>query len=242
MPKPLIGITLDAEEGGGYAPLPWYALRDNYASAVHLCGGIPVMLPHHPDLVGDYLEKLDGIIFTGGEFDIDPTAYGAESIHETITLKHKRTTFERQLMQMALDRKMPLLGICAGEQLLNVLLGGTLIQHIPDEIKDPLPHEQENPRTEPSHSVTITKNTLLHTLTDTLEMQVNSSHHQAVKDIGNNVIINAIAPDGVIEGIEWPDHPFCLGVEWHPEYLIDPGDRAILVGLVRAAAGFDLKC
>src|SRR5690606_17799736 len=136
----------------------------------------------------------------------------------------------------ALERDMPILGICGGQQLLNVALGGTLIQHIPDEVDGALPHEQGNPRDEPGHAVRIEKGTLLHRVTGMDEMLVNSAHHQAVKDVAPGVVVDALAPDGVVEGIEDPRRRFCLGVQWHPEYAISEGDEAIMAAFVQAAA------
>jgi len=234
--RPIIGITLDMEEGGGYAPLPWYALRQNYAEAIEHQGGIALMLPYQLNAAETYLEIIDGLVVPGGDFDIDPAMFGAKEVHETVTMKPSRTTFEVAMLQGAMDRKMPVLGICAGQQLMNVLLGGTLIQHIPDSVPNCLEHEQPNPRTETSHSIEIPEGTLLHQIVGSTEMQVNSSHHQAVEAVGKGVVIDAIAPDGVIEGIEYPAHPFCLGVEWHPEYEITQGDRDIMAALVKASA------
>jgi putative glutamine amidotransferase len=116
-----------------------------------------------------------------------------------------------------------------------VVLGGTLIQHIPDEIVEPLAHEQPNPRNEPGHVVTIEEGTLLHNIVGIKEMNVNSAHHQAVKAVSDLVIVNARAPDGVIEGIEARSQKFCLGVQWHPEFEIDPGDFRIFAAFIDAA-------
>ena len=121
-----------------------------------------------------------------------------------------------------------------GEQLLNVILGGSLIQHIPDEIENPLDHEQTNPKSEPAHDIFIKENTLLHQIVKKRKIAVNSSHHQAVAAPGNAVVSNAFAPDGVIEGIEVPSKRFCLGVQWHPEYGINKSDQAIFQGFVDA--------
>lgn len=235
MSRPVIGLTLDAEPAGGYSKLPWYALRENYCVAVEQAGGLPILLPHEPDLVEAYLERLDGIVVTGGAFDIDPALFGAESRHATVTTKDRRTAFELDLTRGALAHDLPVFGICGGQQLLNVALGGTLIQHIPDEVAAALAHEQPNPRTEPGHSVRVAPGTLLADIVNAAEIPVNSAHHQAVKTVGAGVVVNATAADGVIEGIEDRRYRFCLGVQWHPEYAISPADPALFRAFIQAA-------
>lgn len=232
--RPLIGVTLDSEQPGGYSKYPWYAIRQNYADAIASAGGLPVALPHDPALATDYLGRIDALVVTGGAFDVDPALYGEGERHATVTLKHARTVAELALMRGAMAREMPILGICGGQQLLAVALGGTLLQHIPDAIPDALPHEQPNPRHEAGHPVAITPGTLLHRIVGTTEMRVNSSHHQAVRTPGPGAVVNALAPDSVIEGIEQPGRRFCLGVQWHPEFLIDAGDRRIFDALIAA--------
>ncbi len=238
--RPVIGVTLDAEQpdptGGGYSKYPWYALRTNYAEALAAAGALPVALPHLPALAADLLDRIDALVVTGGAFDIDPALYGAGERHATVTLKQGRTAAELALLRGALARDMPVLGICGGEQLLAAALGGTLIQHIPDAVPHALPHEQPNPRHEPGHPVALTPGTQLARIVGAAAMQVNSSHHQAVRAAGPVAVVNAVAPDGVIEGIESPRHRFCLGVQWHPEFLIDPGDARIFAALVAACA------
>jgi len=171
---------------------------------------------------------------TGGAFDVDPALYGDADRHATVTLKQGRTAAELALTNGALARNIPVLGICGGEQLLAVALGGTLIQHIPDAIESALEHEQINPRHEAGHSVAIGSGTLLHRIVGAAEMQVNSAHHQAVRDPGPFAVVNAMAPDRVIEGLEDARYRFCLGVQWHPEFFIDPGDRRIFDALIAA--------
>ena len=188
-----------------------------------------------PITTAAYLDLIDALVITGGAFDVDPKLYGEGDTHPTVVLKQRRTRFEWAMTRGALDRDMPVLGICGGQQLLNVVLGGTLIQHIPDTITNPLAHEQPNPRNEPGHEVRIRERTLLHRLTGTTRLAVNSAHHQAVRDPGKGCIASACAGDGVIEAIEHPGYRYCLGVQWHPEFLITDGDRAILAGLVDAA-------
>ena len=232
--RPLIGITLDSEAPGGWSRYPWYALRQNYAAAVAKAGGLPVALPHDPNLATEWLDRLDALIVTGGAFDIDPAMYGEGDRHETVVLKEGRTAAELALLQGALQRNKPILGICGGEQLMAVALGGTLIQHIPDSIPDCVAHEQKTRHDEPGHPVTVAAGSLLARVTGTERMMVNTSHHQAVRDAGPGVLVNAVAPDGVVEGIEDPRYRFCLGVQWHPEFHTDPGDALIFRALVEA--------
>jgi putative glutamine amidotransferase len=234
--RPIIGVTLDSEPPGGYSKFPWYALRQNYMDAIIAAGGLPVALPHDAGLAGGYLDVIDGLVVTGGAFDVDPALYGDTGRHDTVSLKSGRTEAELALTQAALAHDRPVLGICGGQQLLAVVLGGSLIQHIPDTVPEALPHEQPNPRNEPGHPVAITPGTLLHRIVGASSMAVNSSHHQAVRDPGPRAVVNAIAPDTVIEGIEDPAHRFCLGVQWHPEFFIDPGDRRIFDALIAACA------
>jgi putative glutamine amidotransferase len=234
--RPIIGVTLDSEAAGGYSKFPWYALRQNYAEAIIAAGGLPMALPHEPDLAAAYLDRIDALVVTGGNFDVDPALYGDGAQHETVTLKAGRTAAELALTQGAMARGMPVLGICGGEQLLAVALGGTLIQHIPDSVPNALAHEQPNPRDEPGHAVTVVPGTLLHRIVGGTAMRVNSSHHQAVRDPGRDATVNARAPDGVVEGIEDSARRFCLGVQWHPEFHTDPGDALIFRALVEACA------
>jgi putative glutamine amidotransferase len=238
MPRSIIiGLTLDREPPGGYSKFPWYALRENYCTAVTRAGGLPILLPHEPEQAGAYLGLIDGLIVTGGAFDVDPALFGADTRHASVTTKDRRTAFELAITRGCLAADKPVLGICGGQQLLNVALGGTLVQHIPDEIADALAHEQPNPRDEPGHTVRIAPGTLLHRIAGVPEIAVNSAHHQAVKAVGAGIVIDAVAPDGVIEGIEAPGRRFCLGVQWHPEFGITTADDAIFRAFVDATGG-----
>jgi putative glutamine amidotransferase len=232
--RPVIGVTLDSEQSGGYSKYPWYAMRQNYAEAIVAANGLPIALPHDPALAPDYLDLIDALVVTGGAFDIDPALYGAADRHATVTLKEGRTAAEWALTEGALARDLPVLGICGGAQLLAVVLGGLLIQHIPDLIPNALEHEQRNPRHEAGHRVTVMLGTLLHRIVGTSEMRVNSSHHQAVREPGPFAVVNAIADDSVIEGVEDLRYRFCLGVQWHPEFGVDPGDPRIFDALIAA--------
>lgn len=237
MKKPLIGITLDSEPPGGYSKFPWYAARENYSGAVARAGGLPILLPHETELAESYLGAIDGLIVTGGNFDLDPALFGAGERHPSVRTKDRRTAFELAMTCGALERDMPILGICGGQQLLHVALGGTLIQHIPDAVPGALAHEQPNPRNEPGHPVAIKAGSRLREIVGADCLAVNSAHHQAAADEPAGIVVNAVAPDGVIEGIEAPGRRFCVGVQWHPEFAISDGDVKLFAAFVAATEG-----
>lgn len=207
-------------------------------------GAVPLALPHHGELADDYLAICDAIVVTGGAFDVPPALFNEQQSSDQVRLKPARTEFEIALVQGAMRRNMPLLGICGGQQLLAVLTGGTLHQHIPDALPDALEHsttvdtENAGGKKRARHNVAIVADTLLSRCVDTVRYQVNSSHHQAVKTVGAGCRVNAIAPDGVIEGIECDGYDFCLGVQWHPEYQQHAQDTQLLAAFVAAASGY----
>ena len=231
MKKPIIGITLDSEESGQYSKFPWYAIRKNHLSSIEEFGGIPFPLFHSFTSLPDILSMIDGVVITGGNFDIDPALYG-ENNDRSRLLKDTRTNFEIKICEMSLKKNLPILGICGGEQLLNICFGGTLIQDIRKSNKNSLEHEQTNPRNETSHSVKIKKQTKLFEIIKDSEIQVNSAHHQAVKKLGKNLIISGLARDGIVESIESTEHDWCIGVQWHPEFLITKADKLLISSFI----------
>ena len=242
--RPVIGVTLDSEEAGGYADFPWYALRQNYMESLAALGAVPLALPHHADLADEYLALCDGIVVTGGAFDVPPELFNEQQTSDQVRLKPARTRFEQAIVKGAMQRNMPLLGICGGQQLLAVLTGGTLHQHIPDALPDALEHsttvdtENAGGKKRARHPVQIAEGSLLSRCVESTHYEVNSSHHQAVKSVGPGCIVNAYAPDGVIEGIECEGYDFCLGVQWHPEYQQHQQDTQLLKALVSAASRY----
>ena len=234
MSKPIIALTLDYETNKKYSKFPWYAIRENYFTAIEECGGIGIGIPHNTDDANLLLKKADGLLITGGNFDINPNIFGENNIHSSVKLKEQRTKFEMLASEIILNDNKPLLGICGGEQLINVLYQGTLIQHIPDEIENYLEHEQANPRNEAGHSIFIKENTRLHKIISKKTIMVNSAHHQAVKKPGEGLVINAFSEDGVIEGIEDPSMNFCIGVQWHPEFFIQDSDKLLLKAFINS--------
>jgi len=232
MKKPLIGITLDCEEAGNYSKFPWYAIRENYLDSIYKYGGIPFPLFHNSKSISYLAKKLDSLIITGGNFDIHPNFY-SEILEGSRAIKNNRTKFEINIFNCFFKKNKPILGICGGEQLINIACGGNLIQDIKINKKFNINHEQINPRNETSHSITINKNTKLYKIVKKNKINVNSAHHQSVNKLGKNLIKTAEAEDKIIEAIEHTKHPWCIGVQWHPEFLITAYDKLLLSNFVK---------
>jgi len=234
MKKPVIGITLDNEDPGYYSKFPWYAIRKNYLHSIEKFGGIPFPLFHSFPSSNNIISIIDGLIITGGNFDINPQFYGKKKKGSRI-LKNERTDFEIKICKMCLKTNKPILGICGGEQLLNIACGGTLIQDIKEQKADALEHEQLNPRDQTSHSVEISINTLLYNIVKSSEIKVNSAHHQAIDKLGKGLVVSGLSNDGIIESIEHETQDWCIGVQWHPEFLITPADNFLMENFVQSA-------
>lgn len=231
--RPRIGLTLDSEQSRAV-----YELKASYVEAVLAAGGLPILLPHAPAAAAAYLALLDGLVLTGGAFDVPPELYGETRREGCGPSRPERTAFEKDLLDAALAVRLPVLGVCGGMQLMNVVRGGTLHQDLVRDAGIP-GHEQPPPKDVPSHEVAVVPGTILAGLVGEEPLAVNSTHHQAVKDAGHGVLVSARAPDGVVEAIELPDLPFAVGVQWHPEATAprDPRQGAIYRGLVLAALG-----
>ena len=229
--RPRIGVTLDVDDGA-----PRYAITQAYVEAVLAAGAIPVRLPPAERVAAAYLAMLDGLVVTGGAFDVPPELYGEPRRESCGPTRPERTAFEKDLLEAALAARLPVLGVCGGMQLLNVVRGGTLHQDLAADAGI-AGHEHPPPKDVPSHDVAVAPGTLLADLVGAGALRVNSTHHQAVRDPGQGVLVSARAPDGVVEGIELPDVPFAIGVQWHPEAVARHEARhaAIYRGLVQAA-------
>lgn len=237
---PLIGITPDRDAPAGNIE-SHYFVRRNYCQAVIDSGGLPVILPYAPALVDAYLDLLDGLLISGGMFDIAPEAYGqAARYPDQITLKDDRTAFERALLRGALARDLPVLGVCGGMQLIAVEMGAALLQHLPHDVGAAIEHKQSTPCSGDAHHIRIIPGSRLHQVLGVESLRVNSLHHQAVAAATPRLGIGAQADDGVIEAIEVPEQRFCLGVQWHPEYLVNAAERRLFAGLIQAATAAPL--
>ena len=222
--RPLIGITPDlsatARAGGKAEPV--LVLQECYARAIERAGALPLILPivPSPASMRRVVETLDGIVVSGGDFDIHPKFYGEKPIKALGYVKEERTEFELGLISLALRRDMPVLGVCGGAQAINVALGGSLIQDIATQFHGAMEHQRGELKDRGGHKVDIHSGTKLRRIVGRAALEVNTTHHQAVKAAGKDLIVNATAADHVIEGIESTAHSFVLGVQWHPEFLV----------------------
>jgi putative glutamine amidotransferase len=232
--RPLVGITI------GYSTQnrEFFTLRDDYVRAVEKAGGLPVVLvPGRPEDAAGLLARLDGLLLTGGA-DVDPGLYGEEP-HQTVKrVIPERDAFEIGLCREALRKDQALLAICRGHQVLNVAMGGTLIQDIPSQVSGARDHDPDTERWETVHPVRILPRTRLREILGMETIEVNSFHHQAVRELGRGLVVSATsAADGVIEGIEAPGRRLAVGVQWHPEAFWDrPQDfQPLFEALVKAS-------
>jgi len=236
--RPVIGITPDLGQTSarpGRPATPQYELKQAYTDAVLAAGGLPIVLPYSEDASApqEALDLCDGLVITGGAFDIPTELYGAKAGARMGPLKRGRTAFEQRVLRAALAADVPVLGVCGGMQLLAVELGGTLFQDIVQEVPGALDHEQRNDPREPGHAARIVPGSELASIVGSSEIEVNSTHHQAVKDPGRARVC-AVAPDQIVEAIELPDQ-FALGVQWHPELLAGNEHLALYRALVERA-------
>jgi len=212
----------------------------DYDEAVRRAGGEARVLDPARDRPADVVRSSGGVLLSGGG-DVLPSIYGAAT-HATFSAAEAgRDEYEIELVRRALEADLPLFAICRGVQVLNVALGGTLVQDIPDEISHSLDHMVREPRVAIAHAIWMAPDSLLERLMRARidsgdDCPVNSRHHQAVKDLGEGLVSSATAPDGVIEAIEAPSRRFCLGVQWHPENFFRTGEfRSLFEGFIEAA-------
>ena len=212
--KPLIGIVCDDRQGAYNT----YQLRCKYIEYIEQCGGIPVLLTYNKISINYWIEQITGLIIPGSSFHIPPNWYGEED-DPNLAIKEYRFKVEYQYLAKMLEYNRPILGICGGHQLINVFFGGTLIKNLTNE-SDILQHWELNPNVE-QHNITINKNSFLYDLLGIESFKTNTSHMQSVAKLGNGLVVNAVADDGIIEAIHHKDYDFCLGVQFHPEYHIN---------------------
>ncbi|MFW5998713.1 MAG: gamma-glutamyl-gamma-aminobutyrate hydrolase family protein [Bacillota bacterium] len=194
-------------------------LHNSYIETIKKAGGIPVLLPPHLEEqnLKIFKEKLDGVLLSGGG-DIDPQVFNQEPEYNMRRIDPVRDKFELKLTEWLLQTDIPLLAICRGIQILNIVCGGSIIQHLESPC---IKHNQNAPRWYPTHKISLKKGSWLEKIYEKNEIKVNSFHHQAIDKLGEDLDITARTDDGIIEGVEYREHPFAVGVQWHPERMYD---------------------
>ncbi len=218
--KPIIGVTVDKIRGDSYN---YQKLNECNLKALTDSGAIPIMLPITGDdaLIGDYLNIVDGLYFSGGN-DIDPLTFGEDPIKEIGAIDYSRDEFEIKLFRKAASKNMPILGICRGAQVINAAAGGTLYQDIYAQKEGVNGHSPNfSSGGYAHHKVKIIKDSKLYNILQNDKLNINSFHHQAVKDVAEGYKVTAYAEDGIIEAIESVNHSFVIGVQWHPELMFE---------------------
>jgi putative glutamine amidotransferase len=247
--KPVIGVTCSPmEDVRPWATFPKQAVSDNYLDAVAAAGGVPILLPPRAADVDRVLDLVDGLLLTGGA-DFDPTRYGDDTLHpQTYGVDARRDEFEIDLIRGAIDRDIPILGICRGIQALNVALGGTLIQDIPDQVPADAgiahrQYESGHAPHEPSHAVAIEPSGAAAEVFDGPALAVNSFHHQSIADLAPDLRLVATSADGVVEAVCHAGPSWVVGVQWHPEMMFahHPEHLRPFQGLVAAATARRLR-
>lgn len=227
---PLIGVTTY-----GRGPHNRYILPAEYVDAVRRAGGIPLLLPPGEGQLDEILPLVKAVVLTGGG-DLDPDLYGGNH-HDTIYMvEPERDRFEIDLAQRVFELGIPTLAICRGTQILNVCKGGTLIEHLPDAVGEAVVHRAP-PRDPVAHSVSVEPTSRLAGVLRATDFSCLSWHHQAIRRVAPGFEVVARAPDGTIEGLEMPSHPWLVGVQWHPELTAaeDPVQQRLFQALVEAA-------
>ncbi len=218
---PLIGVPAASYVDQEYSATPTYRFNGHYPAALAECGALPLVIPLNlpEDTLRAIFERLDGLCLPGG-VDVDPAEYGEARHPHLGSVDKPRDRTELTLARWALEANLPVLGICRGIQLLNVAAGGTLYQHLPDQVPGARRHNyhlQESAWDTPTHEVRVKPDSRLADLVGSANLSINSFHHQSLKAVAPGFEATAWAPDGVVEAIEHPEKPFVVGVQWHPE-------------------------
>lgn len=234
--RPRIGITMRIE-----SDTERFYLARHYSEAVEAAGGVPLHISLIPkmDYISSLMESLDGILLPGSDSDVDPLRYGRDPHPKLGTVQPLKDETDLLVLEEVERRRVPLLAICFGMQMLNVARGGTLIQDISAELPEAIKHEQGKPRDRRSHKVNLSDGSLLRKLAREETALVNSHHHQAIETIGSELVATAWSPDGLVEGLEDTRlDRFALAVQWHPEiaWENDEFSKAIFEKFIKAAS------
>jgi putative glutamine amidotransferase len=219
--KPIIGIPLDFEEQGSFSKRPHYALRHHYFDAIKACNALPVGLPLDTDSIEDHIDLCDGFLLPGGTYKFSDDWYQNTTQTNTKQTPNPRIKYDQTLTLELHKRKIPTLGICAGMQVMAGILGGKFYRDVSLELPTKFDHLNAKDAEEEAHSIEIFKGSFLHALLNTDKMSVNTAHREALVECPKGTELCASSPDAVIEAIAWKNHPFGLGLQWHPEFFLE---------------------
>ncbi len=213
-----VALSTTSLEAAGSYQRPSVFIYESYLRALQSVGLAPVLITpaHGPDSVRALLDGCAGLVLSGGE-DVEPARYGAEPSPALGSVNRARDEVEFTAVERALELQLPILGICRGAQVLNVAMGGTLFQDIATERPGPVLHQQQQAWGQRSHCATVASDSRLHAIVGSDELFINSYHHQAIRDVAPSLRVVARAEDGMVEAVEGRDHPWLIGVQWHPE-------------------------
>jgi putative glutamine amidotransferase len=228
-PVPVIGITTYGRDERGR-----YTLPAEYVAAVERAGATPVLLPPVPSQARHYLELVDGVVLAGGG-DLDPAHYGGSGHETNYSVDAQRDALELALARRIVERRQPTLAICRGMQVLNVALGGTLIEHLPAVVGEQVLHRKASREPTP-HPVSVKPGSRLAAIAGVTDFAPMSWHHQAIRQLAPGLEVVASAADGTIEAVEMPAHPWLVAVQWHPELTAgrEPAQQRLFDALVEA--------
>jgi putative glutamine amidotransferase len=241
---PLIAITCSRLTGGAWGMYSLGHFMDytfsDYSQAILHAGGAPVIVPAAQDQksLGVILDAVKGLILSGGP-DVNPRRFGEEPLAGLGEVDEALDRMELMAVRLAIDKNLPVLGICRGIQVLNVALGGTLYQDVASQVPEVLCHTPKADKAVNTHTVRIEAGSRLHRIIGKREIWVNGKHHQAIKDLAGGLVVTARAKDGVVEAVEHPRKRFAIGVQWHPEgtWRDDPSSQRLFAAFVQAARG-----
>lgn len=219
--QPIIGIIGKTDENKKSE------VNKDYVGAIEKSGGVPILLPYskNADIISYYVKICDGFLFVGG-VDINPSYYGEKILNDTVSVCKERDEFDFAVIKEVFKTSKPILAICRGIQLVNVAMGGTLIQDIPTQINSQILHKQREGRYEFSHGVSIEKNSPLYEIVKLDNLRVNSFHHQAIAKLGKNLSVMAKSEDGIIEAVCGVGDRYIRAYQWHAELLFDVDESA----------------
>ena len=226
--RPIIGITLDVAEKGSFSTRPHYALRTSYFDMIYKAGGLPVAIPYLHDAIDEYFQNISALIVPGGDYALQKDWY-VDPEEDKPYPPSERLDFDIAIVKKALEKDIPLLGICAGMQIMGGVLGAKMTPNINKFLDTEIDHLNQKPAEELAHDIVVEPDSLLYKITGKKKFAINTAHAEAIISVPDALSVSAKAEDGAIEAIEIANKNFALGVQWHPEFFLEENDPNLLI-------------